>query len=133
MPAAGWIHAFPASFAAGMLSSWIRGSSHGAVLTEAGRAFREDAQALDQAARAALSRVGPRHPEAKHLRVTARGCDVGTLGLLVTSYNAAHGGHAPARPAVVDKREHIDEVRGRPRTWCGTTGGPARPDRLGRR
>ncbi|WFE53262.1 LysR family transcriptional regulator [Micromonospora sp. WMMD1155] len=83
----------------------------GAVLTAAGRTFRDDARALDEAARAALSRNGPSGMDRPHLRLTARGCDVGTLEHLVTSYNSARGDHLEARGAVVNASEHVDEVR----------------------
>jgi DNA-binding transcriptional LysR family regulator len=83
---------------------------HGATLTEAGKAFRDDARAVDRIARAAVSRTS-RHGGLQHLRVTARGCDIGTLEVLVASYNAARGDRAPAKGAVVDGRVQADEVR----------------------
>lgn len=84
---------------------------HGATLTEAGKAFRDDARAVDRIARAAVSRTIRHSGGARHLRVTARGCDVGTLEVLVASYNAARGDRAPVRGAVVDGRVQADEVR----------------------
>jgi DNA-binding transcriptional LysR family regulator len=84
---------------------------HGATLTEAGKVFRDDARAVDEIARAAVSRTSRHSGDGPHLRVTARGCDVGTLEVLVASYNAARGDRAPAKAAVVDGRVQADEVR----------------------
>jgi DNA-binding transcriptional LysR family regulator len=84
---------------------------HGATLTEAGKAFRDDARAVDRIARAAISRTSRHSGVVPQLRVTARGCDVGTLEVLVASYNAARGDRAPARAAVVDGRVQAEEVR----------------------
>jgi DNA-binding transcriptional LysR family regulator len=84
---------------------------HGATLTEAGKTFRDGARAVDEIARAALSRTSRQSKDGQHLRITARGCDVGTLEVLVASYNATRGDHAPARGSIVDGRVHVDEVR----------------------
>ncbi|ANY10349.1 ABC transporter substrate-binding protein [Pseudonocardia sp. HH130630-07] len=83
----------------------------GAVLTEAGVVFRDDALALDRLARTAITRPGRHSGATKHLRVTTRGCDIEALDTLVTSYNAARGTRLPARGAVVDGSVQVEEVR----------------------
>ncbi|GAA4208545.1 LysR family transcriptional regulator [Streptosporangium oxazolinicum] len=83
---------------------------HGATLTEAGKTFRDDARAVDALARKALNRTGQRSNGPRHLRITARGCDVGTLETLVASYNSTRGDHAPARGAIVGLQTRVEEV-----------------------
>jgi DNA-binding transcriptional LysR family regulator len=92
-------------------SALFQRGHHGASLTEAGRAFRDDALAVDRMARAAVSRTSRHSNVGQHLRVTARGCDIGALEVLVASYNAARGDRAPAQGAVVDGRVQADEIR----------------------
>lgn len=85
---------------------------HGATLTEAGTVFRDDAVALDRMARTAVSRPSRHGGVSKHLRVTARACDIDTLHGLVASYNDARDPQAPvARGAVVDASVQVEEVR----------------------
>jgi DNA-binding transcriptional LysR family regulator len=82
----------------------------GATLTAAGRALRDDARVVDEAARAAVTRASRQSREGRHLRITARGCDIDTLGRLVISYNATCVAHPPAHGVVVDGSIQLDEV-----------------------
>ena len=84
---------------------------HGAHLTEAGRTFTDHARSVDETVRAALTRTNRVTEMPRHLRITARGCDVGTLETLVESFNAEQGTGPAARGSLAIPHKHIDEVR----------------------
>ena len=84
-----------------------RGPS-GATLTAAGRALRDDAVLVTQAARTAITRASRNR---QHLQVTARACDIDVLEHHVRAYNITHGAQVPARAAVVEGRVQLEQLR----------------------
>ncbi|MEV5807268.1 LysR family transcriptional regulator [Streptomyces parvulus] len=83
----------------------------GLRLTDAGKFMRHDARRLVDSADAVLTRVARFAHEGRHLRVTARGCDVDMLERLVSSYNASSSERTTARPALVEERLQAEQIR----------------------
>lgn len=106
-------------------SALLRRGPAGVEPTAAGEVLFREAKGIDESVSAALARAR-RAAGGPGLRVTARGCDVGTLMQLVENHakaapddvtpgTAALGGGAPdtgrVEPAVVDKSVQLDEIR----------------------
>jgi DNA-binding transcriptional LysR family regulator len=91
-------------------SALLRRGPAGVELTAAGEVLFREAQGIDESVSAALARarravVGPR------LRVTARGCDVGTLMQFVRAHADTGSDTGQVEPAVVDRSEQLEEIR----------------------